>query len=65
MGIHGRRSKKNCRMLETVYVIATTRSRQHTPWIMGGWTMRSEIINALLIREDATQRMTMDKWIGY
>ena len=28
-------------------------------------TMRSEIINALLIREAATQRTTMEKWIGY
>ena len=27
--------------------------------------MRSEIINALLIREVATQRTTMEKWIGY
>ena len=25
----------------------------------------SEIINALLIREDATQRTIMEKWIGY
>ena len=33
--------------------------------IKGGWTMRSEIINTLLIREVATQRMTMEKWIGY
>ena len=33
--------------------------------IKGGWTMRSEIINALLIREAATQRMTMEKLIGY
>ena len=27
--------------------------------------MRSENINALLIREVATQRTTMEKWIGY
>ena len=27
--------------------------------------MKSEIINALLIRESATQRMTMEKWIGH
>ena len=27
--------------------------------------MRSEIINALRFREVATQRMTMEKWIGY
>ena len=27
--------------------------------------MRSEIINTLLIRDDATQRMTMEKWIGH
>ena len=33
--------------------------------IKGGWTMRSEIINALLIRESATQRTTMEKWIGH
>ena len=33
--------------------------------IRGGWTMRSEIINALLIRESTTQRMTMEKWIGH
>ena len=33
--------------------------------IRGGWTMRSEIINALLIREAATQRTTMKKLIGY
>ena len=31
--------------------------------IRGGWTMRSEIINALLIRDIAIQRTTMDKWI--
>ena len=33
--------------------------------IRGGWTMRSEIINALLIRETTTQRKRMEKWIGY
>ena len=33
--------------------------------IRGGKAMRYEIINALLIRESATQRMTMEKWIGY
>ena len=33
--------------------------------IRGGWTMRSEIINALLIREAAAQRTTIEKWIGY
>ena len=33
--------------------------------IRGGWTMRSEIINALLLREAANQRMIMEKWIGY
>ena len=33
--------------------------------IRGGWTMRSEIINALLIRVVATQRTTTEKWIGY
>ena len=33
--------------------------------IKGGWTMRSEIINTLLIKEVATQRTTMEKWIGY
>ena len=27
--------------------------------------MRSEIINALLIRDAATQRTTMEKWIGH
>ena len=27
--------------------------------------MRSEIINALLIRDVATQRTTMEKWIGH
>ena len=27
--------------------------------------MRSEIINALLIREAAHQRTTTEKWIGY
>ena len=27
--------------------------------------MRSEINNALLLREAATQRTTMEKWIGY
>ena len=33
--------------------------------IKGGWTIRSKIINALLIREVATERTTMEKWIGY
>ena len=33
--------------------------------IRGGWTMRSEIINALLIGEADTQRTKMEKWIGY
>ena len=33
--------------------------------IRGGWTMRSEIINALMLREVANQRMKMEKWIGY
>ena len=33
--------------------------------IKGGWIMRAEIINALLIREASTQRKTMEKWIGY
>ena len=33
--------------------------------IGGGWTMRTEIINALLLRETANQRTTMEKWIGY
>ena len=33
--------------------------------IRGGWTVRSEIINALLLREAANQRTTMEKWIGY
>ena len=27
--------------------------------------MRSEIMNALLLREAANQRTTMEKWIGY
>ena len=33
--------------------------------IRGGWAMRSEIINALLIREAANQRTTIEKLIGY
>ena len=33
--------------------------------IMGGWTMRSEIINALLLREVVNQMTTLEKWIGY
>ena len=33
--------------------------------IRGGWTMRSEIINTLLIRDASTQRTTMEKWIGF
>ena len=33
--------------------------------IKAGWTMRSEIINALLLREADNQRTTMEKWIGY
>ena len=33
--------------------------------IRGRWTMRSRIINALLLREAANERMTMEKWIGY
>ena len=31
----------------------------------GRWTMRYEIINALLLREVANQRTIMKKWIGY
>ena len=27
--------------------------------------MRSEIINALMLRQTANQRTTMEKWIGY
>ena len=33
--------------------------------IRGRWTMRYEIINALLLREVANQRTTIEKWIGY
>ena len=33
--------------------------------IRGGWTMRSEIINALMLREAVNQSTTMEKWIGY
>ena len=33
--------------------------------IKSGWTMRSEIINTLLLNEAVNQRMTMEKWIGY
>ena len=33
--------------------------------IKGGWTMGSEIINALLCREVSHQRKKMEKWIGY
>mgnify|MGYP006889222271 CR=1 FL=1 len=33
--------------------------------IKGGWTIRIEIINTLILREVANQRMTMEKWIGY
>ena len=65
MGMHFRRFKKEYRMLETVYVIDNTRSSQHTPWNRGGWTMRFGIINVVLLREAANQRMTMEKWIGY
>ena len=57
MRILRRRSKKEYRMLEMVYVIANTRSRR--------WTMISEIINTLLLREATNQRMTMEKWVGY
>ena len=32
--------------------------------IKGGWTMRSEIMNALLLWEVANQRTTTEKWIG-
>ena len=30
-----------------------------------GWTMRSKIINVLMLRELANQRTIMEKWIGY
>ena len=33
--------------------------------IKGGWTMRCEIINTLMLREAANQSTTMEKWIGY
>ena len=33
--------------------------------IRGGWTMRSEIINALFLRETANQRTIIGKWIGF
>ena len=33
--------------------------------IRGGWAMRFGIINAILIREAANQRTTLEKWIGY
>ena len=33
--------------------------------IRGRWTMRSEIMNALLLREVANLRTIMQKWIGY
>ena len=31
--------------------------------IRGGWTMRSEIINSLLLMEVANHRTKMEKWI--
>ena len=31
----------------------------------GRWTVRSKIINVLLIREDVNHRMTIEKWIDY
>ena len=33
--------------------------------IRGGWTVTSEMINALFLREVANQRNKMEKWIGY
>ena len=33
--------------------------------LRGRWTMRSEIINILLLGEVGNQRTTMEKWIGY
>ena len=33
--------------------------------IRGRWTMRSEIMNALLLREVANKRTVTEKWIGY
>ena len=33
--------------------------------IQGGWIRRSEIINALMLREAANQSPKMEKWIGY
>ena len=32
--------------------------------IRGGWTMRSEIINALFLRKTANSRTIIGKWIG-
>ena len=32
--------------------------------IKGGWTMRFEIVNGLLLGEAASSRMTMENWIG-
>ena len=31
--------------------------------IKGGWTMTSEIMNSLLLREVSNQRMSTEKWI--
>ena len=33
--------------------------------IGGGWTLRSKFMNALLLREVANQRTTIEKWICY
>ena len=51
--------------METVYVIATKRSSQHTLWNYGQLDYEIQIMNALLFGEGANQRTTVKKWIAY
>ena len=54
MGEHCRRSMKEYRMLEVVYVTMTLQDQANILHrIRGKWTMRSKIVNALLLGEAA------------
>ena len=55
MGIHGRRFM-SLPLHDQANILHGVR---------GGWTMRLEIINALMIRDATTQRKKMEKWIGH
>ena len=61
MGIHCTRSRKEYRMLETYMALPIQDQVNILHGIRGVWTMRSEIINALWLREVANQREIMEE----